>query len=119
MKNKKQCSYCKKVKKLDDFHNHARRSDGKQTRCKPCNGATRTTYAFTTLIPIEVNGEHTYHRECRDCGEILPLDRFHRNGRGGHIPRCAMCQNTRAGKSKVMRQALNGEFMDNVTKTTK
>ncbi|QWI41643.1 hypothetical protein FC701_32250 [Bacillus mycoides] len=109
MRNKKQCSYCRKVKYLDDFHNHARTPDGKQTRCKPCNGATRTTYAFTPLIPIEVNGEIIDHRECTDCGETLPLDSFHRNGRGGHIPRCKMCYNARIERSKAIRQALTSE----------
>lgn len=109
MKNKKQCSYCKKVKNLDDFHNHARTPDGKQTRCKPCNGATRTTYAFTTLIPIEVNGELTYYRECKDCGEILPLGSFYSNGRDGFRPRCKMCYNARIERTKAMRQALTSE----------
>jgi len=108
VRNKKQCSYCRKVKWLEDFHNHARTPDGKQTRCKPCNGATRTTSAFTSLIPIEVNGEIIDHRECKDCGETLPLDIFHRNGRGGHIPRCRMCYNARIRKGKAILKALKG-----------
>ncbi|KAA1807268.1 hypothetical protein FXB61_000134 [Bacillus cereus] len=119
MKNKKQCSYCKKVKNLDDFHNHARKPDGKQTRCKPCNVASKTTNKWTQIIQIEVNGEIIDHRECKDCGDTLPLDSFYRNGRGGHIPRCRMCYNARKRRTRAMRRALNGEFINNSTNSIK
>ncbi|CDN36416.1 unnamed protein product [Bacillus thuringiensis DB27] len=109
MKNKKQCSYCKKVKNLDDFHNHARTPDGKQTRCKPCNVASKTTNKLTPIIQIEVNGEIIDHRECKDCGDTLPLGSFYSNGRDGFRPRCKMCYNAREERTKAMRQALTSE----------
>lgn len=36
MRTSKDCSTCKQHLSLDDFHNHASTSDGKQTRCKGC-----------------------------------------------------------------------------------
>lgn len=33
----KQCSKCKEVKPLDEFHNSKNNKDGRQRRCKPCN----------------------------------------------------------------------------------
>ncbi|WP_249712024.1 hypothetical protein [Bacillus cereus] len=108
MRNRKQCSYCRKVKNLEGFHNHARTFDGKQTRCKPCNGATRTTFVFTPLIPIEVDGKSINHRECKDCGDTLPLNSFYSNGRGGVKPRCKMCYNARIRKGKAILKALKG-----------
>lgn len=109
MRNRKQCSYCRKVKNLEGFHNHARTFDGKQTRCKPCNVASKTTNKWTPIIQIEVNGEIIDHRECKDCGDTLPLDSFYRNGRGGFKPRCKMCYNAREAKTKAIRQALTSE----------
>lgn len=32
----KRCSRCKQVKPVAEFHRHAKRPDGLQTRCKPC-----------------------------------------------------------------------------------
>ncbi|MED2208086.1 hypothetical protein P4159_09855 [Bacillus thuringiensis] len=77
--------------------------DGKQTRCKPCNVASKTTNKWTPIIQIEVNGEVIDHRECKDCDDTLPLDSFYRNGRGGFKPRCKMCYNARIEKAKAMR----------------
>lgn len=34
MRNRKQCSYCRKVKNLEEFHNHARTFDGNPTFLK-------------------------------------------------------------------------------------
>ncbi|WP_141526999.1 MULTISPECIES: hypothetical protein [Bacillus] len=79
-----------------------------QRRCKPCNVASKTTNKWTPIIQIEVNGEIIDHRECKDCGETLPLDIFHRNGRGGHIPRCRMCYNARIHRGKAILKALKG-----------
>ncbi|KXX87878.1 MULTISPECIES: hypothetical protein [Bacillus] len=119
MKNKKQCTKCRKMKWLEDFHKSSKAHDGLQSRCKPCNVAAKTTNTHTLIIPIEVSGEIIDHRECKDCGDTLPLDSFYSNGRGGSKPRCKMCYNARDRKSKAIRRALNGEFMNDVTKTTK
>ncbi|PHG78323.1 hypothetical protein [Bacillus wiedmannii] len=109
IENKKQCTYCRIVKSLEEFHNHVRMYDGKQTRCKPCNGAAKSTNTHTLIIPIEVNGEIIDHRECKDCGDTLPSGSFYKNGRGGVKPRCKMCYNARIERSKAIRQALTSE----------
>ncbi|EMJ6440495.1 hypothetical protein [Bacillus cereus] len=119
MKNKKQCTKCRKMKWLDDFHKNSKAHDGLQVRCKPCNVAAKTTNAHTLIILIEVNGEIIDHRECKDCGDTLPLDSFPSNGRGGSKPRCKMCYNARKKRAKAMRRALNGEFINNSTNSIK
>ncbi|PEL93062.1 hypothetical protein CN626_08620 [Bacillus wiedmannii] len=109
MRNKKQCSYCREVKWLEDFHECKGNYDGLQSRCKPCNIASKTTNKWTPIIQIEVNREMIDHRECKDCGDLLPQTSFYRNGRGGFKPRCRICYNARIERSKAMRQALTLE----------
>ncbi|NRQ69063.1 hypothetical protein HQK17_12815 [Bacillus cereus] len=108
MKNKKQCTHCRKVKWLEDFHKHTGAHDGLQPRCKPCNSASKTTNKWTPIIQVEVNGEIIDHKECKDCGDLLPQTSFYRNGRGGFKPRCRMCYNARIRKGKAILKALKG-----------
>ncbi|PEI72279.1 hypothetical protein CN674_17000 [Bacillus toyonensis] len=107
MKNKKQCPHCRKVKRLEEFHNRLASRDGLQSRCKPCNVASKSTNTHTLIIPIEVDGEIEDHRECKGCGDTLPLRQFSKNGRGGYRPRCTSCYNARHRKSAAVRKALS------------
>ncbi|OOZ90068.1 hypothetical protein [Bacillus cereus] len=89
-----------------------------QARCKPCNGAAKSTNTHTLIIPIEVDGELVDHRKCKGCGDTLPLRKFYKNGRGGYKPRCAMCENEKIRKGKAILKALKSEKIDDVTKST-
>ncbi|MDA2110732.1 hypothetical protein [Bacillus cereus] len=104
---------------MDDFHECKGNYDGLQSRCKPCNGAAKSTNKWTPIIQVEVNGETIDHRECKDCGDLLPQTSFYSNGRDGFRPRCKMCYNARIERTKAMRQALNGEFINNSTNSIK
>ncbi|WP_001163848.1 hypothetical protein [Bacillus cereus] len=106
MQHKKQCSYCKKSKDLDQFHECKAKPDGLQSRCKSCNNYTRNTNRRTLIIPIEINGEMIDHRYCRTCEELKLLDHFVKNGRGGRKAHCKPCFAEKVKKSKAIREAL-------------
>ena len=35
------------------------------------------------------------HRKCKSCGETKPIEKFHKDGRGGRHSICAVCRNHR------------------------
>ncbi|MGH0682997.1 hypothetical protein [Bacillus mycoides] len=112
MQRKKQCTYCKKSKDLDQFHESKASPDGLQNRCKPCNNRTRNTNKKTLIIPIEIDGETIHHRYCKNCGELKPLDQFIKNGRGGWKAHCKPCFVGKVKKSNAIREALENNRPD-------
>ncbi|MEK4839996.1 hypothetical protein [Bacillus sp. FSL L8-0152] len=104
--NKKQCTYCKKSKDLDQFHHCEGNPDGLQYRCKPCNNHTKNTNRRVLIVPLEIGGETIDHRYCKDCEELKPLDRFNRNGRGGKKTLCKPCDRLKQRKSRAVKRAL-------------
>lgn len=69
------------------------------------------------LIEIEVNGEKKLGKKCRRCGEVKPLDEFHKQkeGLGGRRPDCKNC---RAGgeskweRSELLKIEVDGKLVD-------
>ncbi|MFD6508746.1 hypothetical protein [Bacillus sp. NPDC060175] len=112
MQHKKQCSYCKKSKDLNQFHECKAKPDGLQSRCKPCNNYTRNTNKKTLIISVEIDGEMIEHRYCKKCEELKPLDQFAKNGRGGRKAHCKPCHIEKVKKSKAIREALKNNRPD-------
>ncbi|WP_235676461.1 hypothetical protein [Bacillus mycoides] len=107
----KQCTYCRKMKSTaNGFHKETRSPDGLQTRCKVCNGKTRTTgeYTVTEFLEIE-DGKGIEVKQCKSCEEKFPLDSYYRNGRGGFKPICKRCYEAKYDRARAMKQALANE----------
>ncbi|PGU06700.1 hypothetical protein COD21_24555 [Bacillus cereus] len=104
----KQCSYCRKMKSTaDGFHKESKSSDGLQTRCKMCNGKTRTTGKYTLTEIIKTDGKETEVKQCKSCAEKFPLDSYYRNGRGGLKPICKRCYEAKYDRARAVKQALD------------
>ncbi|MCU5655942.1 hypothetical protein OCF56_18770 [Bacillus mycoides] len=104
----KQCSHCRKMKSTaDGFHKETKSSDGLQTRCKVCNGKTRSTGEYTLTELIEVNGEEIEVKQCKGCAEKFPLHSYPRNGRGGFRTQCNICHEAKYDRGRAAKQALD------------
>lgn len=87
----KTCQSCNVEKSLSEFHNRARSTDGKQTRCKECNREQRKAYYRTAHGKAKNNAssiaynrgirivhrnnlyEYLLNNPCVDCSESDPI----------------------------------------------
>ena len=99
----KECSNCKQVKPLEDFHKRAASRDGHRARCKECiKHADRELFRRRAEEHAQ-SPTTTTTRVCRECGEEKSLrDDFYKNHRSpeGFVSICKECMRDRHLRDK-------------------
>lgn len=100
--DEKKCTACGVTKPLDEFHRHTRARDGRQSRCKVCNGLTqRDLYrnkppsGLRRVVQPYAEMWAEGGRRCTGCLEWKVWDQFNRKNGGyqGYNSRCRLCTN--------------------------
>lgn len=87
----KQCSQCREVKPLREFHRHARYKDGYRGVCKKCRAANE---GFRYRPPAQEG-----YRRCKDCKQEFPAttDYFYAGSGNWLNSYCKSCTKARSG----------------------
>src|SRR5579864_2456523 len=88
----KTCYLCRETKPRAEFYSNRGHADGLSAACRPCTLAEahkRWRAKHPEPPPYVVPTE----KACTKCGEVKPLDQFHRrsSARDGRQPYCAAC----------------------------
>lgn len=88
------CSRCQITKTLDEFQRNARYSQGVQGQCRECVNARRRARRDR---PRRNFKDSVTGRECNDCSQFLPWEKFGKNSRSstGYHYRCRECTSNR------------------------
>lgn len=98
----KQCVQCMEVKTADAFPRNKGSMDGLQSSCKSCRNSSETARRREQGMPAhDRNIARNGIKRCSRCGEIKPVESFHRDKSrsDGLFPHCRDC--VRADKLKV------------------
>lgn len=89
---RKRCTFCGEDKPATAFYNNRGHRDGLSTYCKPCTLADRRR-TWRAKHPEPPPYEPPAEKACTKCGEVKPLDQFHRRkaARDGRQTYCAIC----------------------------
>ncbi len=88
----KTCSHCQTEKPASDFYRNSGRKDGLSDWCRPCVKADRHK-RWRAKHPEPPPYVRPTEKTCKTCGQIKPLEQFHRrsSARDGRQPDCAVC----------------------------
>lgn len=105
----KECTRCKVVKPLTDFHKASDGSaGGRQPKCKACKKeihkkSYKPSENITRIETLVINGVAIKAKACTQCKAVKPLDEFNRDklGVGNRYPLCKECQNEKSRQWKL------------------
>lgn len=100
----RECTACREIKCLSQFHKNKAISDGRNLVCKAC--ATRRKKQRTLFDGGAVRASHDPNakaRECTGCGELKLLNQYPvaKQCKDGRASECKECKNMKAEKKKL------------------
>ena len=106
------CNKCKidqPVEKFDTYFHSNRNKHYTRKICNPCMKIGYNQYKLkikSQQIPVPVIPDDW--KQCSDCKEYKPLDKFYLNANGNHIKRCKVCHGVLYKGWKHDKLTMNG-----------
>lgn len=106
----KECTKCKQVKPLEEFHKHTKSKDGRKEACKECRNRENTEYRKKN--PPKPTKRKYFHQSCSQCKEEF---RRRSDAKPKYPDLCLKCANRKSAAERLgvpLPNALRGTFVE-------